>query len=104
MDIGPLLSTEIHYDKSGRSMGEGSVIFEDRTDAIRAINQYSGVPLDGNQFSVLHISLVLLSSIYKHVALVPCSFQASHFIIANLTYRLCSLFLFAEFQHFSKFT
>lgn len=48
MDIGPLISCEIHYDKSGRSNGEGSVLFEDRTDAIRAIKQYSGVPLDGN--------------------------------------------------------
>lgn len=48
MDMGPLLSCEIIYDKSGRSTGEGSVIFEDRTDAIRAIQQYSGVPLDGN--------------------------------------------------------
>lgn len=57
LDIGPLLSTEIHYDKSGRSMGEGSVIFEDRTDAIRAINQYRGVPLDGNECLVLHTSL-----------------------------------------------
>lgn len=47
MEVGPLLSSEIHYDKSGRSLGAGSVVFEERTDAIRAINQYNGIPLDG---------------------------------------------------------
>lgn len=52
LDIGPLISCEIHYDKSGRSNGEGSVLFEDRTDAIRAIKQYSGVPLDGRPMKI----------------------------------------------------
>lgn len=47
MEVGPLIASEIHYDKSGRSLGSGSVVFEEKTDAIRAINQYNGIPLDG---------------------------------------------------------
>lgn len=60
MEVGPLVSSEIHYDKSGRSLGSGNVVFEDRTDAIRAINQYNGVPLDGNNFFklIFHIYTV----------------------------------------------
>lgn len=50
MEMGPLVSCEIHYDKSGRSLGSGSVVFEERTDAHRAISQYNGVPLDGELF------------------------------------------------------
>ncbi|XKL60802.1 hypothetical protein PGB90_007859 [Kerria lacca] len=52
MEVGPLVSSEIHYDKSGRSLGSGNVVFEDRTDAIRAINQYNGVPLDGRAMKI----------------------------------------------------
>lgn len=47
MEVGNLVSSEIHYDRSGRSLGSGSVVFEDRDDAIRAIQQYDGIPLDG---------------------------------------------------------
>lgn len=52
MEVGPLISSEIHYDKSGRSIGSGSVVFEERTDAIRAINQYNGIPLDGRPMEI----------------------------------------------------
>lgn len=58
MEVGPLISSEIHYDKSGRSLGSGSVVFEDRTDAIRAINQYNGIPLDGTYVTVVLIFII----------------------------------------------
>lgn len=56
-EFGQIKRAAVHYDKSGRSLGNAEVVFTNRISAIKAKDKYNDVLLDGKQHLNLESTL-----------------------------------------------
>ena len=47
-----LIRVKIHTDKSGHSVGSAEIVFALKSDAIKAMQEYNGVTLDGRPMNI----------------------------------------------------
>ncbi|XP_014283028.1 uncharacterized protein [Halyomorpha halys] len=50
--LGTVKEVTVHYDRLGRSTGSADLVYEKRSNALRAIREYNEVPLDGLQMKI----------------------------------------------------
>ncbi|XP_019191847.1 PREDICTED: THO complex subunit 4A-like [Ipomoea nil] len=62
-EIGHLQNFGVHYDRTGRSMGTGEVVFFRHSDAMAAMRTYNNVPLDGRPIKIAEVGV--------HVEIAP---------------------------------